>query len=220
MRKALLLFVLTTFLAFCRKGEYIPPTTIEGKVFNSIDGEEIPDAYIYAEIRMPDWLISQPSKPISTLTDPSGYYKLEIPEGYTFQLVSISKTGFLPSVFPGREHDLHIGGKNMLNVQLIPEDGYILVKSMNDLPGNDSLYVAFFSYIKNSQFMLNGLTFPNDFPVHLNFQDSKQDLLAFPAEEFIQVYWDTKPFVVVENAAFRDSVYVSQHDTASWVLHF
>jgi hypothetical protein len=208
------LFIVGSFLA-CKKDPPAPPTIITGTVTNKTTGEPVAGAYLDCAYTLDN---GRP-KDISTYSDFEGKYQLEIPVGHSFSFSNAFKNGFLPKVAPSRNFAIQVGEVNIIDVALIPNDGYLRLVFQNDVVQNDSLYLYFFNHIKAAQYALNGWVTPDNLPFVLTPGGSSQKVFAFPSEAFTTYHWGNKAFIPDANS-LRDSVYLLRNDTTDIIIHF
>lgn len=211
------LVLLFVSLLSCQKEG--PSTVIKGIVTNRTTGEPVAGAYIDCGIRIPEWPSPQ-TKDNSTYSDSEGKYRLEIPEGFSFSISNVYKLGFIPNAAPLYSIEVIDGETNIVDVVLIPTDGFIRLKIFNDLPENDSLYVHFISPTRAAQPYIGGALIPENLPYDLNFGSANEEVFALPSEEFVRVHWGYFPYSPIANSPFRDSVYVLRNDTVDFTIHF
>lgn len=212
------IFILGSFLA-CKKDPPTPPTIITGTVTNKTTGEPVAGAYIDCSIRKDDEY-SDPYQDHSTYSDFDGIYRLEIPYGYSHDFSNVYQIGFLPFVDPQRSIEIREAETNIVDVALIPTDGFIRLIMHNDLPTNDALYVNFFSPTRALQPYIGGALIPLNLPFVLPTAGIREELFALPSEEFVTIHWGTAPYTPSTNSPFRDSIYLSRNDTVAFNIHF
>lgn len=212
------LFILGSFLA-CKKDPPSPPTIITGTVTNKTTGEPVGGAFIYSSLRKEDWPPPR-TQDNSTFSDSIGKYRLEIPNGYKFSVAEVYRLGFLPNAAPLFSVEIHEGETNIVDVALIPTDGFIRLIMHNDLPTNDALYVIFFSPTRALQPYIGGSLIPPNLPFVLPTANIREELFALPSEEFVTIHWGTAPYTPSTNSPFRDSIYLSRNDTVAFNIHF
>ena len=212
----LFLLACCALFADCHKEKL--PTIIKGKVTNSVTGEPVADAGVQSSISNPN--IGVNGKDNSTNTDLEGNYVLTIPPGYAWSFSNVYKPGFLPKVDPSMGHTFECGAENILDIELIPEDGFIRFILKNDLPQHDSLFIHYVSPIRQAQPYIGGLQTIEPYPVALFEGGSSEEIERFASEELIKIYWDYKDFKSIYVAPFSDSIYVSRYDTVDYTIHF
>ena len=117
-------------------------------------------------------------------------------------------------------HTFEIGVESILNIELIPNDGYLRLTIHNDLQLHDSLFVKFISPTRQAQFHLSGLFQTKTYPMIVTEGAIFEEVEGFPSEEFIKIYWDYINVNSIYTAAFSDSVYLPRYDTIDYTIHF
>jgi hypothetical protein len=127
----------------------------------------------------------------------------------------------LQNLFPDKVtgHHFDYGEVNSFDVELIGLDGFIKIVAINSIPGNDSLFVKFFSPITDAQFQLYGGKVPLMYPIILPENEIYEEIVAFPSSDQIKIYWENINFFLFESAN-KDSISISRHDTSVYTINF
>jgi len=208
----LFLLVHLSFLSCKKEGS---PTVITGTVTNKTTGEPVQWAFLYCY-----YTFGERPRDISSFSDNEGKYKLEIPHGHSFSFSNAYKEGFLPKVGPTKGYDILTGETNVVDIALIPNDGFLRVNLQNDSPLHDSLYLYFFNPINAAQFAIGAWVTPKGLPFVVPAGGSYQAVFGFPSEVFTTFYWGTQKFSPGADSPLRDSVFLPRNDTLDFTIHF
>lgn len=157
-------------------------------------------------------------KNFSTFTNSKGEYFLIIPSEFRFSFQSVDKSGYLTKLFPLKSGYIQQkGDTTIVDVQLIPKDGYLRLEIKNAKSPDDSIYVQVASPTTIAEGFYVTKTASN--PTVLLPDSTFSELLDFPSEEIVTIFWDVKPFVY-PNAAFKDSVYLPAKDTVDFMIDY
>jgi hypothetical protein len=210
----LFIFVHLAFFSCKKEG---PPTIITGTVTNKTTGEPVEGAYLDCSYTLDN---GRP-RDNSTFSDYEGKYQLEIPQEHSFSFSAVYYVGkFLTFVGPTRSIEIKTGERNVVDIALIPNDGFLRVNLQNDLPSNDSLYLYFFNPINAAQFAIGAWVTPKGLPFVLPAGGTHQAVFGFPSEVLTTFYWGTQKFSPGLDVSLRDSVFLSRNDTVDFTIHF
>jgi hypothetical protein len=184
-----LLLASLIFLFGCGKEE-TGPTVIKGRVTDKKTGEPVRGAYIQCSstIGSPP---NEVSTDRSTSTDTDGKYEIVIPSDERVSFANVYEPGYLPKIDPSNGNFVQNGDTIIVNVQLIPTDGFLRLILKNDTGQNDSIFVTIYNETVFSEGL--GLEGPT-YPTVLTVGNLHEEILAFPSEETIGVYWDFERF--------------------------
>ena len=204
-------------LSACHKDDR--PTVIQGLVTNSATGEPIADALINYATIVKNAAPGMGWRAQTSYTDANGFYSVTVPPNYNWDIYRLSKDGYLLKISPVMGHQFTFGEVNTLDIEMIPIDGFIRIVANNSIPGNDSLYVKFYSPITDAEFQLMGGSVAHTYPIKLSMNETYEEVIAFPGEDLIKIYWDSYNFFIFESTN-RDSIYISRNDTLTYTIDF
>ncbi|MBK8192894.1 MAG: hypothetical protein IPK76_06720 [Lewinellaceae bacterium] len=140
-----------------------------------------------------------------------GEYIIVIPAGHTFTFINVYKSGFLPNIFPLKGIDIQEGDTNVVNIQLIPTDGFLKLILKNDTGQQDSVYIKICSPIAISEGL--GVETTSNYPQIIQDGEVYTEHFSFPSEDTITIYWKFENFVI-PNTTFHTSMYLTPGDTS------
>jgi hypothetical protein len=193
-------------------------TEVEGYITDRVTGEPIAGATINYILYKKN---SQGGRYESTETDASGFYMFSIPPNYGWTFYNVAKEGYLQKLFPAMVMGQHFesGEVNSFDVELIGLDGFIKIVAINSIPGNDSLFVQFFSQLQEEQFGFYGTIVPETYPIVLANGETYEEVVVAPGEELLKIYWNTSGFVIPDSS-HKDSVFLHRLDTLLYTINF
>jgi hypothetical protein len=187
-------------------------TVIEGYITDKVTGAPIEGAAL-------DYLIKYGTDPgsrqESTYSDASGFYSITVPPNSRWDIYSVFKEGYLQKISPVMGHYFESGKVNTLNVELIPRDGVIRLIANNSIPGNDTLYVGFFSQLTEDEFQLSGYSYSERYPIVLTPNATYEEIINLTSEEMIRIFWRAYPLPTQ-----KDSVFLHRLDTLLYTINF
>lgn len=210
----LLLAAFFTLLYACGKEE-TSPTVIKGKVTDKKTGEPIEEAFIGCNSET-GGLGNEIQVDRSTVSNALGNYEIVIPAEYTFSLIEVYESGYLPKVDPADGISIKVGDINTVDVELIPNDAFLKLIVNNNTGQHDSIYISIYNKTVFSEGL--GLEGPV-YPVVLLFGNTFNEIFAFPSEENADIYWSFDKFIF-PNAPFNDSIFLPSGDTTEFVISF
>lgn len=192
------------------------PTVINGKVTDKKSGLPIEGASIdidfQTEKQVSGSLVTE-HEYVSLSTDAQGEFQYTHDADYTRTYSDIGKTGYAPRSPLGK---IKRGEVNNLEIQLVPKDGTLRLELSNDMGQFDAIYVV----LRNPSYgPLYAINLPQ-FPVVLPVGEKYTTYFDLPSEEFSQIYWGFTYFSGSYAAPFRDSVYLTLHDTTTYKLTY
>lgn len=202
--------------ATCSKDPYIPKI-YTGTITDKKTGKPVQGVYVDCQGSTSD-LGHVTTKNFGVKTNYDGKFSIVIPEGFTYSFGSAYKLGYLPKVIPFLKPEdswMLVNDTFVLNLQLIPTDGNLRITIRNTTPKKDSVYVSCFNATEFSE--VKGWTELNYFPVILAPDSIYQEIVRFPADEEVIIYWDYKRFLV-PNAQFKNSVTLAVNDTLDFLI--
>lgn len=210
-----LLFIYVTIGCLSCKKERLASTIIYGRITDSKTGSIVPNAYLYC-FGFAGPAENEQYQNFSTYSDINGNYTLSIPPEYRFTFQSAEKNPeYLIKLFPAT--NLISNDSNKIDIQLIPKDGYIKLIAKNISGFQDSVFIKLSSPTVLSEGF--GLTHFKNYPEILQIGESVTEVLAFPSEENISIFWD---FILFQNssAQFEGSIFLVPKDTVSYTIEY
>lgn len=207
-------FSLLLLLLACGKEE-AGPTVIKGRITDKKTGAPIEGVYIEC-IGFKGEGGNQIIEDFSVYSDNFGDYETMIPQEYRISFPRVYKPGYLPKIDPNGATTIQVGNINIVNVQIIPTDGFLRLKISNDMAQHDSIYLKIFSPTMSSEGL--GVKGPN-YPVVLASDAAHEEIFAFPSDEHVKIHWGFAKFVIT-GAPFVDSVFLPENDTTDFTISF
>jgi hypothetical protein len=174
------------------KGVYIFYSTITGNAPNEVSTE------------------------LSMLSDDQGKYCIVVPPNERFSFPNVYKEGYLPKIDPAGALSFQYGDTNLVDIQLVPTDGYLKLRLKNDTGQFDSIYLNIESQTMTLERL--GVKSTKQYPVVLKTGEAYDEIFAFPSNEPVSIYWNFHKFIIPD--AMIHSEFLYKNDTADFLISF
>lgn len=211
----LLLSAFSILLFCCRKEEPSLWTVIKGIISDRETGLPIKGVYIFYSTITGN-APNEVSTELSMLSDDQGKYFIIVPPNERFSFPNVYKEGYLPKIDPAGALSFQYGDTNLVDIQLVPTDGYLKLRLKNDTGQFDSIYLM----VESQTMTLEGLGVKStkQYPVVLKSGEVYDEIFAFPSNEPVNIYWDFHKFIIPD--AMIHSEFLYKNGTADFLISF
>jgi hypothetical protein len=207
-----------SILLFCC-GKDVSPTVINGRVTDKKTGEPIEGASINIDFqteRTESGSIKTDHDYAGFSTDAQGKFEYIYEADYTRTYSEVYKKNYATY---GPLKTIK-GGSSNLDIKLAPIDGILKLELENQTGQYNFIYVI----IESPSFIASrGLIakfFTDMFPVPLPIAGKHVEYFNLPSEEFAKIHWGFSHFTSFTTSEFRDSVYLTLHDTTAYKITY
>lgn len=213
---SLLSLLLLLFLSVSCGREALPPTIIKGTVTDKKTGAPIRGAIAYFYFLYDGYDGTEYSDSKTLRTDSDGKFSLEQDSEYKSTDSYVSHDGYISK----QSVLFYKGIENVIDLKMLPVDGVLKLEIQNLNHQYDSIYVIFEnpSYVAEAGYLKE--IFLDEFPLVLHQDSTYIKYLPLPSEEYTKIHWGFSYFTSLEKAVFRDSVYLTLHDTTTYKIDY
>ena len=211
-----ILLTAVLLLQFSCGKEPQPPTVITGRVTDKKTGVPIWGANLFCE-GYKGSTDHEYFRDFSTKSDTLGYYKIVAANEYRVTFASAFKPNYLTKIDPAGPTPLSLGDSNFIDIALIPLDGFLRLRVQKTGNQMDSIFIN----LSNSTMVSEGLGTVSikKYPLILDDGADYSEMLPFPSEEVISVYWGFKPFILPD-APYKNTIYLPSSDTTDFLIEY
>jgi hypothetical protein len=195
-------------------------TVIHGTVVDKVTGERIDSAYVEIRIAHNDIPFPNNYEIKNTYTDKNGKFAFQSDNPVSIFLVL--KDGYLPKGLGTIVVPITQGQSNEVTIEMTPKDGILKLNYENNTGLHDTLYVAVYSALQESELNLSYGIIAN-LPVSVMNMSSNSTVFNLASEEVIDIYWAFSPWTnssSIKLAPKHDSVFISRNDTTTFSISF
>lgn len=222
MPRMLRLVCLSSFVIFffwllgCKK-ESDAPTIIVGKVTDAKSGLPVEKAILECGAYKGE-IGHEIFKDFTTSSNAQGQYEIIVPNDYNrVGLYRAYKAYYLTKILPAGVAPLSIGDSNTVDIEMIPTDGFLRLSIRNAAPEHDSIFIKFLSPTTISEGL--GIMPLKNYPLVLPINKDHFEIIEFPSDESIIIYWDFKSFSDT-NALNNYNIYLPAKDTVDFLIEY